>query len=148
MNPNTAQHTPTFCLIDQNGRLGLITETRTHDGRPMYFARPVNVPYVVKDTDGRTCVAHAEIITVTAWYTQPDGSLHGLWWDSPPSGFVAAQIVTYWAFNSHVALVSCRNLLDCLTTSPRFQDMTVAQAVAELADNDCSVAAALSQSRE
>jgi hypothetical protein len=76
-------------IKDENGRIGIVTsETATG-----VFAKPENVPYKIDDKDGITGVANAILITATHWSRQPDGTLHGLWFDSPLHTFLTATVV-------------------------------------------------------
>lgn len=77
-------------IKDQNGRVGTVTEDRGD----VLFAKPEGIEYVVKDDAGITGVPNAEIITATAWCVQPDGSLVGLWYDSPLHTSLRAQKIT------------------------------------------------------
>lgn len=70
-------------IIDSNGRRGIITERRSGG----VFARPAEMPPSVDFARG------AKLTTATFWTTQPDGTLRGLWADSPRGGFVTANYV-------------------------------------------------------
>jgi len=69
----------TLTIIDSNGRRGQAYTTEYHPGT--VWARPLGSAGL----DGN-------IITDTAWAIQPDGSLRGLWYDSPHGAFVTATI--------------------------------------------------------
>lgn len=62
-------------IKDTTGRIGTVTEDRGD----VLFARPAGSQHL----DGN-------IITSTAWHVTADGTLRGLWYDSPPNGFVDA----------------------------------------------------------
>jgi hypothetical protein len=74
-------------IIDSNGRTGIVT-SETDGG---YFVRPEGVPYTIGDRDGVTGVKNASLITATHWSLQPDGSLHGMWFDSRLGDFRTAR---------------------------------------------------------
>ena len=76
-------------IKDENGRIGVVTSER-QDG---YFVRPEDVPYKIGDQDGITGVANAILITATYWSRQPNGILHGLWFDSRLGDFRTARII-------------------------------------------------------
>lgn len=69
-------------IIDSAGRRGIITERRARG----VFARPEEMPASVGFTRG------AKLTTATFWTEQPDGTLRGLWVDSPLGGFVSANL--------------------------------------------------------
>lgn len=68
-------------LIDSNGRVGIVDQVRDTG----VFAHPAGVDYVIR-RDGSDCM------TATFWSRQEDGSLRGLWYDSPAGGFVNGVI--------------------------------------------------------
>ena len=73
-------------IQDRRGRIGDITEERG-DG---VFAKPHGAHYIVDDYNGTTGVPGARLITATWWMCQLDGTLRGLWADSPLDGFTTA----------------------------------------------------------
>jgi hypothetical protein len=66
-------------IIDSNGRRGVGYTTPYHPG--IIWARP----------EGRGQL-DGNCMTDTSWSIQPDGSLRGLWYDSPHGAFVSAKI--------------------------------------------------------
>lgn len=64
-------------IVDNNGRIGVITEVR----ETCVFARPM--PHNNREISDLPGVGRAVVITPTAWVVRQDGSLEGLWWDSP-----------------------------------------------------------------
>jgi len=70
-------------LVDQNGRVGIVTEVRDHAfGDSGLFARPESDPYKVQDEAGeKTGVRNSQIISATWWTIQEDGAYRGKWWD-------------------------------------------------------------------
>lgn len=75
-------------IVDQHGRIGVVTEDRGD----MVFARPEAVDYVISDRHGVTGAQGAQLITSTAWSRHPDGTLSGLWYDSPLHANLAARL--------------------------------------------------------
>lgn len=65
-----------------NGRVGEIVEDRGH----CVFARPLDAPQHVGYLGG-------VLNTLTCWDRQPNGSLHGMWFDSPYNAFVDANFL-------------------------------------------------------
>ena len=66
---------------------GAPTELRLWIGYPnLIFARPDGAPTELE-------AGNARLLTVTAWRRQPDGSLRGVWYDSPYGGLVTAHII-------------------------------------------------------
>jgi len=76
-------------IIDENGRIGVVT-SETDGG---VFAKPEGVPYKIGDKNGVTGVANAVLITATHWAIRPDGTLHGLWFDSHLGDFRTARVM-------------------------------------------------------
>ncbi len=76
-------------IKDENGRIGVVT-SETDGG---VFAKPEGVPYKIGDKEGVTGVANAVLITATHWDRHADGSLHGMWYDSPLGDFRTAKIL-------------------------------------------------------
>jgi hypothetical protein len=74
-------------IIDERGRIGTVT-SETDGG---FFAKPEGVPYKIGDKDGVTGVANAVLITATHWSKQPNGTLHGMWFDSRLGDFRTAR---------------------------------------------------------
>ena len=75
-------------IIDQNGRIGDVTQERENG----VFAKPEGIPYEIKG-DNLTGIDNSSLITATWWERLPDGSLSGLWFDSPVNGFLNAKEV-------------------------------------------------------
>jgi len=76
-------------IKDENGRIGVITGEREGG----YFVRPENTKYKIDDNTGITGVSNATLITATFWSLRPDGTLHGLWFDSRLGDFKTAKII-------------------------------------------------------
>jgi hypothetical protein len=76
-------------IKDQNGRIGTVT-SETDGG---FFAKPEGVPYKMGDKDGITGVSNAVLITATHWHRETDGTLTGLWFDSPLHTHLTATII-------------------------------------------------------
>ncbi len=76
-------------IIDDRGRIGAVT-SETDAG---VFARPEGIPYTIGDKDGVTGIANATLITATHWTRHLDGTLHGIWYDSPLHDFRTARIL-------------------------------------------------------
>ena len=75
-------------LIDHNGREGIVVEQRERG----VFARPIDAPAYVES--GPLVGVEGKAMTQTFWSYQEDGSLKGLWYDSPINEFVIAQITS------------------------------------------------------
>lgn len=67
-------------IIDQNGRIGTVTERREGG----CFAKPEGTKHTIGGNGAR-------FITATHWSERPDGSLHGLWYDAKLNDFVSAK---------------------------------------------------------
>lgn len=75
-------------IVDNNGRIGVVTDVR----ETCIFARPIHHKHrEISDLPG---VGRAIVITPTAWVVRQDGSLEGLWWDSPLGERLLARLVT------------------------------------------------------
>lgn len=64
-------------LIDENGRVGRVTE----DHGSYLFAAPADQPYTIDAI--HPGVGRAQYITATSWHKQSDGSYRGIWFDAP-----------------------------------------------------------------
>ena len=73
-------------IIDENGRIGIVT-LEVEDG---VFAKPEGAPDQVDS--GPIVGVTGRAITSTKWHAKPDGSLRGLWYDSPPNKLVTAHL--------------------------------------------------------
>ena len=73
-------------IIDENNRKGTVVETREGG----VFARPEGVPAHVEAKSFVGMEGKAK--TETFWSYQADGSLRGLWYDSPINGFMTAKL--------------------------------------------------------
>lgn len=72
----------TLHIIDENGREGVVVRTNNQG----ILARPVDVPAEFEEDGARYMIR-------TDFFWQEDGSLLGIWFDSPPNGFVTAHIL-------------------------------------------------------
>jgi hypothetical protein len=73
-------------IVDQNGRKGIVVEKRDHG----VFAKPEEAPAYVES--GPLTGVEGKAMTHTFWHFEDDGTLRGLWYDSPLNGFVTAHL--------------------------------------------------------
>ena len=71
-------------IRDENGVIGIAFANPYYPN--LIFARPDGAPTELE-------AGNARLLTVTAWRRQPDGSLRGVWYDSPYGGLVTAHII-------------------------------------------------------
>jgi len=82
-------------IIDENGRIGDVTETRDK----VIFAKPAGIDYLLRDIAMATGVPGATLITATSWSKEADGSYRGIWFDSP----IGAKFLTATEYNGPAA---------------------------------------------
>ena len=71
-------------IRDENGVIGIAFANPYYPN--LIFARPDGAPAELE-------AGNARLLTSTAWRRQPDGSLRGVWYDSPYGGLVTAHII-------------------------------------------------------
>lgn len=82
-------------IIDENGRIGDVTETR----EKVIFAKPAGIDYLLRDIAMVTGMPGATLITATSWSIEADGSYRGIWFDSP----VGSKFLTATTYNGVAA---------------------------------------------